>query len=88
MDTIPKTPIKKILIIGLIIILGLVAYVYLGRDSYSILILDQANQRRLNKLGLDIRLPLDALIGDLKGAANLTRKEEYIETLTGIRKRY
>ncbi len=36
MDTIPKTPVKKILIIGLIviliIILGLVAYVYLGRD--------------------------------------------------------
>ncbi len=55
---------------------------------YSILILDQANQRRLNKLGLDIRPPLDALIGDLKGTANLTRKEEYIETLTGIRKRY
>ncbi len=55
---------------------------------YSILVLDQANQRKLNKLGLDIRPPLDALIGDLKGAANLTRKEEYIETLTGIRKRY
>ena len=55
---------------------------------YSILILDQANQRKLNKLGLDIRPPLDALIGDLKGAANLTRKEEYIETLKSIRKRY
>ena len=55
---------------------------------YSILILDQANQRRLNKLGLDIRPPLDALIGDLKGTANLARKEEYIETLTSIRKKY
>ena len=55
---------------------------------YSILILDQANQRRLNKLGLDIRPPLEALIGDLKGTANLTRKEEYIETLKSIRKRY
>ena len=52
---------------------------------YSILILDQANQRRLNKLGLDIRPPLEALIGDLKGPANLTRKEEYIETLKSIR---
>ena len=55
---------------------------------YSILVLDQANQRRLNKLGLDIRPPLDALMGDLKGTANLTRKEEYIETLKSIRKRY
>ncbi|MBE0558991.1 MAG: hypothetical protein IH628_17320, partial [Proteobacteria bacterium] len=55
---------------------------------YSILILDQANQRRLNKLGLDIRPPLEALIGDLKGTANLTRKEEYIETLKSIRARY
>jgi hypothetical protein len=55
---------------------------------YCILILDQANQRRLNKLGLDIRPPLEALIGDLKGTANLTRKEEYIETLKSIRARY
>ncbi len=55
---------------------------------YSLLVLDQANQRRLNKLGLDIRPPLDALMGDLKGTANLTRKEEYIETLKSIRKRY
>jgi hypothetical protein len=55
---------------------------------YSILILDQANQRRLNKLGLDIRPALDALIGDLEGAANLTRKEEYIKTLKSIRARY
>jgi hypothetical protein len=55
---------------------------------YSVLILDQANQRRLNNLGLDIRPPLEALIDDLKGTANLTRKEEYIETLKSIRKRY
>ena len=55
---------------------------------YCLLILDQANQRKLNKLGFDIRPPLETLIGDLKGTANLTRKEEYIETLTGIRKRY
>ena len=55
---------------------------------YSILVLDQANQRRLNKLGLDIRPPPDALIGDLQGTANLTRKQQYIETLKSIRKRY
>ena len=52
---------------------------------YCILILDQANQRRFNYLGLDIRSPLDILIRDLKGSANLTRKEEYIEILKNIR---
>ncbi|HUV08633.1 MAG TPA: hypothetical protein VMX75_12940 [Spirochaetia bacterium] len=55
---------------------------------YCILILDQANQRRLNKLGLDIRPPLDILMRDLKGSANLTRKEEYLETLKNIRAKY
>ncbi|HBB17546.1 MAG: hypothetical protein A3J94_08205 [Syntrophus sp. RIFOXYC2_FULL_54_9] len=55
---------------------------------YCILILDQANQRRLNNLGLDIRPPLDILMQDMKGAANLTKKDEYIETLKTIRARY
>ncbi len=55
---------------------------------YCVLILDQANERKLNKLGLDIRPPLDALIGDLKVTANLTRKGEYIETLKKIRSKY
>jgi len=55
---------------------------------YCILILDQANRRRLNSLGLDIRPPLDILMRDLKGTANLTRKEEYIETLKSIRAKY
>jgi hypothetical protein len=55
---------------------------------YCILVLDQANQRRLNKLGFDIRPPLDVLIGDMKGAANLARKEEYLDTLKKIRSKY
>lgn len=75
--------------------LGGTAYL-IRRDSrvrmltqyYCILILDQANQRRLNNLGLDIRPPLDILMRDLKGVANLTRKEEYIETLKRIRAKY
>jgi hypothetical protein len=76
-------------------ILGGTSYL-MRRDSrvrmltqyYCILILDQANQRRLNNLGLDIRPPLDILMRDLKGAANLTKKDEYIETLKTIRARY
>ncbi len=55
---------------------------------YSILVLDQANQHKLNRLGLDIRPPLDALIGDLKAAANLTHRDEYIETLRNTRAKY
>ncbi|TRZ52522.1 hypothetical protein D4S03_03275 [bacterium] len=55
---------------------------------YCILILDQANQRRLNRLGLDIRLPLDVLMLDLEGSANLTGKEEYLKTLKTIRAKY
>ena len=55
---------------------------------YCILILDQANQRRLNNLGLDIRPPLDILMRDLKGAANLIKKNEHIETLKTIRAKY
>lgn len=72
--------------------LGGTAYL-MRRDSrvrmltqyYCILILDQANQQGLNKLGFDIRPPLDILMRDLKNAVNLTRKEEYIETLKNIR---
>lgn len=72
--------------------LGGTAYL-MRRDSrvrmltqyYCILILDQANQQGLNKLGFDIRPPLDILMRDLKEAVNLTRKEEYIETLKSIR---
>jgi len=75
--------------------LGGTAYL-MRRDSrvraltqyYCILILDQANQRRLNKLGLDIRPSLDVLMRDLKGSANLTGKEKYLETLKTIRTKY
>jgi len=55
---------------------------------YSVLIIDRANQRKLNHLGLDIRPPLETLVRDLEGAANLTRKEEYLGTLGAIRARY
>ena len=55
---------------------------------YCILILDLANRRRLNHLGLDIRPPLDVLMRDLKDAANLSRKGEYLDTLKSIRAKY
>ncbi|MBN1382132.1 MAG: hypothetical protein JXA41_10680 [Deltaproteobacteria bacterium] len=55
---------------------------------YSLLILHQANQHKLNKLGLDIRPSLEVLIRDLKSTTNLSRKETYIETLKSIRAEY
>jgi len=55
---------------------------------YSILVLDQANQRKLNRLGVDVRPALDLTIGDLKGASNLTAREEYLDTLRAVAARY
>ena len=54
-------------------------------QCYAILLIDEANQRRLNHLGLDIRPPLDLLLKDMQNMTNLTGKEEYIATLTKIR---
>ncbi len=51
---------------------------------YSVLIVDQADRRKLNPLGLSIGPDVKLLREDLKGATNLSRKEEYLETLKGI----
>jgi hypothetical protein len=55
---------------------------------YCLLLIDEANRRKMNRLGLDIRPPLDLLLADLKGAANLEGKEAYLENLRTIRARY
>jgi hypothetical protein len=55
---------------------------------YAVLVIDQANQRKLNRLGFDIRPPLDILARDVEGAANLARKEEYLQILKSVRARY
>jgi hypothetical protein len=55
---------------------------------YSILILDQQNRKSLNKWGLDIRYPIDSLISDLKGSANLTYRSKYLRTLRGLKDKY
>lgn len=55
---------------------------------YSVLIIDRANQKRLNNLGFDIRPPLDILVRDLEGAANLARKADYLAALRAVRARY
>jgi len=55
---------------------------------YSILILDGANGMNLNQWGMDIRYPLDALIVDIQGAANLEDRAQYLSTLNALQKKY
>ncbi|NOY53821.1 MAG: hypothetical protein GXP58_09405 [Deltaproteobacteria bacterium] len=55
---------------------------------YSILILDRANDAHLNRWGMDIRYPLNALISDIRGAANLEKRTEYLHTLNVLQKKY
>jgi len=55
---------------------------------YSILIIDRANGMNLNKWGMDVLYPLDALIVDIQGAANLEYRSEYLRTLNALQKKY
>jgi len=55
---------------------------------YSILILDQAADAHLNRWGMDIRYPLKALIGDIRGAANLQNRAQYLHTLHALQEKY
>ncbi len=55
---------------------------------YALRILDTAEQRRLNKWGLDIRRPLDNLISDMQGTSTLVQKRTYLRTLRTMQKRY
>jgi len=55
---------------------------------YCIRILDQANHHELNRLGLDIRPPINSLMEDIKSSVNLTHKKEYLETLQTLRDKY
>ncbi len=55
---------------------------------YALRILDVAEQRRLNKWGLDIRQPLENLISDMQGTSNLARKRTYLRSLRAMQNRY
>lgn len=54
---------------------------------YCILVIDQANRNKRNRLGLNIIPHRDMLMRDIKNA-NLTGKEKYLKTLREIRSRY
>lgn len=55
---------------------------------YSVLILDLANDRVLNRWGIDIRDPLDTVISDIEGSANLAQRKEYLKTLKKLERKY
>lgn len=55
---------------------------------YAILIVDRANDRKLNEWGLDLRPSLEHLTTDMKTAPLLVRKKEYLKTLTELRGKY
>lgn len=55
---------------------------------YAILILDRANEEKLNEWGLDIRIPLRNLLTDMKSAGNLVRKREYLKRLLDLNAKY
>ena len=53
---------------------------------YSILILDKANKEKLNRHGIDIRLPVTLLMDDIRNQKNLSSKSEYLRKLNAIKK--
>jgi hypothetical protein len=55
---------------------------------YSILIVDKANENGLNKYGIDIRPAIASLLEDIKSQRGLLYRKDYLNTLTGLRKKY
>jgi len=55
---------------------------------YSVLIIDQANEKGLNHHGLDIRAPLRSTIDEMEVSLNLTQRETYLENLLVMQAKY
>jgi hypothetical protein len=55
---------------------------------YSLLVLDQANRAGINREGIDIVPPLEALIEEIRYSRRLTNRHQYLEALREIRSRY
>ncbi len=53
---------------------------------YSVLILNKANEKKLNRHGVDIRPHLTLLLEDINDQKNLSRKTEYLKKLNAIKK--
>lgn len=55
---------------------------------YSVLIVDRANDRSLNRHGLDIRPFIDGAIEDLRGNGNLKARSAYLDTMLALKVKY
>jgi len=55
---------------------------------YSVLIIDKANENGLNKYGIDIRPAITSLLEDIESQRGLLYRKDYLNTLTGLQKKY
>jgi hypothetical protein len=57
-------------------------------NYYSLLLLDQANRRELNRFGIDIRPYIDYLFYDLTNQKGIMYRERYLSVLAELQNRY
>ncbi|MCF6290619.1 MAG: hypothetical protein L3J03_06455 [Desulfobacterales bacterium] len=55
---------------------------------YAILILDRANDEKMNRYGIDIRYPVDSLIKEIEASSQLTFAGEYLDRMAGLQEKY
>ncbi len=55
---------------------------------YAVLILDRANDKKMNRHGIDIRYPIDSLIEEIEASSQLTFAEAYLDRLSGLQEKY
>jgi hypothetical protein len=57
-------------------------------NYYAILIVDQANDEKFNRYGIDVRPYIDYLFYDISNQKGLTYRERYLTRLTALRNKY
>lgn len=55
---------------------------------YAVLIIDRANEKGLNRHGIDIRVPLRSTIEEMEVSQSLHDRENYLETLLMMQAKY
>jgi hypothetical protein len=57
-------------------------------NYYSLLLLDQANRKELNRFGIDIRPYIDFLFYDITNQKGIMYRERYLSVLAALQNRY
>ena len=55
---------------------------------YSVLVLDRANEKSINRFGIDIRPSIESLLSEMQGTANLKGKDDYLAKLLILQDKY